>query len=144
MNNILLMYKNDKRFKLYIDLLFIFILPQVVMGLLFSFPFKFTSFFILYRFLRSLLIISIYIYSYLIIINDSRKIGNQYFQVSKWGLYLYTAISLFLTAFYNRTPYTLISYITERYENLFNFFQLNDPLYNAINYVITGNFFATI
>lgn len=69
------------------------------------------------------------------------EIGGMCFRICKWILYLYTVTSIFLTAFYNNTPYTLISYITERYENLFMFPQINDPLYNAITYVITNNFF---
>lgn len=55
------------------------------------------------------------------------EIGGMCFRICKWILYLYTVTSIFLTAFYNNTPYTLISYITERYENLFMFPQINDP-----------------
>lgn len=136
--------KNNKKNKLFLDVIFIFILPQIFLGIFFHF---FSSYFQsqisfkLYLFFRNIFIISIYIYSYLIIFRDAMKIGGICFRICKWVLYLYTMTSIFLTAFYNNTPYTLISYLTERYENLFVFPQINDPLYNAINYVITNNFF---
>ncbi len=136
--------KNDKKNKLFLDVIFIFILPQIFLGIFFHFfssSFQSQISFKLYLFFRNIFIISIYIYSYLIIFRDAMKIGGICFRICKWVLYLYTMTSIFLTAFYNNTPYTLISYLTERYENLFIFPQINDPLYNAINYVITNNFF---
>lgn len=137
--------KNNKKSKLFLDVIFIFILPQVFLGILFHFfssSFQSQISFKLYLFFRNIFIISIYIYSYLIIFRDAMKIGGICFRICKWVLYLYTMTSIFLTAFYNNTPYTLISYLTERYENLFVFPQINDPLYNAINYVITNNFLS--
>lgn len=136
--------KNKKKSKLFLDVIFIFILPQIFMGIFFhffSFTFQSQISFKLYLFFRNIFIISIYIYSYQIIFRDAMEIGGMCFRICKWILYLYTVTSIFLTAFYNNTPYTLISYITERYENLFMFPQINDPLYNAITYVITNNFF---
>lgn len=137
--------KNNKKNKLFLDVIFIFILPQIFLGIFFHFfssSFQSQISFKLYLFFRNIFIISIYIYSYLIIFRDAMKIGGICFRICKWVLYLYTMTSIFLTAFYNNTPYTLISYITERYENLFIFPQINDPLYNAINYVITNNFLS--
>lgn len=144
MNIFFITYKNNNKFKFYINFIFLFVLPQIIIGILLSaFSLTFSSIYIFksYLFFRCLFIVSIYIYCCTIILNNSKNIGNNFYIKCKMSLYPYIAISLFLTTFYNGTPYTLISYITARYDNLFIFRPINDPLYNTFKYLITDNFF---
>lgn len=124
----------------FVETLVIFILPQVIAGFIlrflssnnfsFSSPYEFQ----LYLFLRNLIINSIYICCFIAVTNKMQKTSKYHYTIFKCFLYLYIISSLFLSSFYNMTPYTIISYITARYENLFLFKPINEPLFYIFNY----------
>lgn len=144
MNAFISIYKKNKVIKFYIDLIIVFILPQIIIGLLFSgisFDFSSKLNFDIYLYLRNLIIISLYVYSFIKIFNDISNFSKSVYKSLCIFLWFYIIISIFLTNFYNGTPYTIISYLANRYENIFQFPSINDPLYQSLKYVITGNFF---
>lgn len=144
MKQLLLMYKQNNKIRYCIDLIFIFLLPQILIGSLFSvFRYNFTSIFIfkMYLFLRNLCLMSFYIFSFVILFRDVHKLSKGFRKIYNFFLWIYIACSLFLTIFYNGKPYTIISYIAERYENIFIFPVINDTFYLGIKYIITANFF---
>lgn len=138
------MYEENKRIKFYVDLILIFVLPQFLIGILSSGSMPaFSSYFTfeIYLFLRNLCLISIYIFIFVVLFNDIDYLPDCSQKLCKFLLCLYIIGSLLLTAFYSGTPYTVISYIVGRYQNIFIYPYVNDPFYQGINYVVTGDFF---
>lgn len=147
MNNFFINYKHNKKFKFWCDFIFIFLLPQIALGILFthfSIDFRTKYTFKLYLFFQSLFCISIYISGIVILLNDSKNLGNFFRRFNTIALYLYIIISLFIMNFYNGAPYTLISYSIGHFMNMIEnpFNELNcDSLCGAFKFLITGNYF---
>ena len=129
--------------KLFVDFIFIFCLPQIIIGVLLAF---FPSFGMLkiYVFLKNLFCIMIYALGCIILFVDIKNIKNISYKKYHILLYAYIVISLFIMSFYNDYSCSLISYITENIiymiRDPFNEFNC-DILCRAFKYLFTNNFY---
>ena len=127
--------------KFYFNLFFIFIFHQFLIGIIFSYhPIGNENTIKLYYFIRNLLSLSLFIWSYFFLLKLANTIGHTFYIKTKKFLFIYFIISLVITCFYYGTPFTLFSYLGYCITEIFVYQSYYGPIYFTLNYLFTETY----
>lgn len=135
-------YMKNKTLRFYFCLIFLFILPQFLIGIGFSYRFisDETSSKLFY-FIRNLSVLTIFIFGYFFVLKQAYLVNKKFGQKVNRYFFIYFILSLIITSFYFGSPYTLISYLGYWITEIINYGGYQDNIYFALNYLFTGKIF---
>lgn len=133
--------KSSLERKFYFNLFFIFIVPQFLTGIIFSYhPIGNEDIIKLYHFIRNLLSLSLFIWSHFFLLKSANTIGHIFYTKTKKLLFIHFIISLVITCFYYGNPFTLFSYAGYCMTEIFVHQSYYGPIYFTLNYLLTGTY----
>lgn len=127
---------NQKKF--WQSFIYIGIMAQVLIGILYSFRFSGNLSTFCY-FLRNLLSLSFFIWSYFFLLDKAQKVSENFYKRIQKMSYTYYVLSLIITCFYYGTPYTVFSYLGYLATEVLVYESYKGPIYYSLIYLLNGS-----